>query len=92
MKLGVGLEEDQNSPDKMGMESSAIDADASPINTGHDVEEEKLSPQRVLQIIDRMEPRVIFMLYQKLAIETRDKLEQSGLLPEVSPPETKGRH
>lgn len=76
----------------MAMEASAIEGDTSPGNAGGILGDEQLSAQRVLNILDRMDPKVIFMLYQKLAIDTRDKLEQSGLLPEVSPPETKGRH
>ena len=45
----------------------------------------------MLKILDKLEPKVIYMLYSKIAMEVRDRLAQSGMLPDVSQIEAKSR-
>ena len=54
--------------------------------------EQSVTAHRLNRTLDRMDPKSIFILYQRLAINTKERLAQAGMLPEVCPPETKGRH
>ena len=84
VRLDAGIDEDQNSPEKMadGEETPADIADS----------EQSVTAHRLNRTLDRMDSKLIFILYQRLAINTKERLEQAGILPEVCPPETKGRH
>lgn len=44
-----------------------------------------------MMILDTMREKDIFKLYEKLAIETRKRLESTGMLPEVFQTDSKGR-
>ena len=67
VKLEAGLDEDQHTPERIA------DGDIPPM-TEEDVSELSLTASRVNKTLDRMDPKLIFMLYKRLAIDTRDKL------------------
>ena len=63
--------------------------DTSPIPASEN--SQQVSAQRVIGILNNMDPKIIYMLYKQLAIDVKGQLEEKGMLPEVCPPEHKGR-
>lgn len=44
---------------------------------------------KMISILNKMDAKKIHMLYYKIAIETRERLADKGMLPDICPPETK---
>jgi hypothetical protein len=61
--LEAGLDEDQHTTERMA------DGEVPPM-TGEDVSELSLTASRVIKTLDRMDPKLIFILYKRLAIDT----------------------
>ena len=92
LRFRAGLDEEEtttNPSERRSPTNAEEQEDASPV-PAHP-ENEAQAARRILAVLNRLDPKAIFSLYKKLSVETRDRLDQKGLLPESSAPEAKGR-